>query len=296
MKTQLRHSRGFSLIELVMAVAVGLVLLVAIATAVVSGQRSATGIERKVTTNQDARAALEIMAAEIRMASYNPYLNSAPGGAAPLTWLNPDNCGAGNPLYRGIQRARDGEIVVEMDIQGDIAPCAGVNDSCSDASINRGSSNEIVRYAYDNVNQRIERQVITCNAGTRSATTNASELAFLGPIAGRPDVRTVLVTNGPQDGTGLPVFRILQGKRHPAQSRRHPDDGRPDPRHPADRDRAARRVGRCSTRTRTSRGGWPIRPVSSRETTAFSSQDSDSRRVKMKQSKKTKRGLLSWPR
>jgi prepilin-type N-terminal cleavage/methylation domain-containing protein len=211
MKTQLRHSRGFTVVELVMAMAVGVVLLAAISTAVVSGQRSSTGIERKVTTNQDARAALEIMAAEIRMASYNPYLNSAPGGGAPLTWLNPDNCGAGNPLYRGIQRARDGEIVVEMDIQGAIAPCAGVNDSCSDASINNGSSNEIVRYAYDNVNQRIERQVISCNAGTRSATTDATQLAFLGPIAGRPDVRTVLVTNG----TALPVFRYFRANGTP---------------------------------------------------------------------------------
>jgi hypothetical protein len=155
------------------------------------------------------------MAAEIRMASYNPWLTSTPGGGSSLTWMNPDNCNPGTQLYKGIQRARDGEIVVEMDIQGDIAPCASVNDSCSDASVNRGSSNEIVRYAYDNVNQRIERQVITCNAGTRSATTDAAELAFLGPIAGRPDVRTVLVTNGPQDGTGLPVFRYFRANGTP---------------------------------------------------------------------------------
>ena len=67
MRNPLNDSRGFTLTELVMAVAVGLVLLAAVSTAMVSGQRSATGIERKVTTNQDARAALEIMAAEIRM-------------------------------------------------------------------------------------------------------------------------------------------------------------------------------------------------------------------------------------
>ena len=55
MNTQLKHSRGFTVVELVMAVAVGIVLLAAVSTAVVSGQRSSTGIERKVTTNQDAR-------------------------------------------------------------------------------------------------------------------------------------------------------------------------------------------------------------------------------------------------
>ena len=64
--------RGFTLVELAMAVAVGLVILAAILSAVVAGQRSASGIERRVTTGQDARIALEIMGAEIRMASYNP--------------------------------------------------------------------------------------------------------------------------------------------------------------------------------------------------------------------------------
>ena len=95
MKTQLRHSRGFTLVELVMAMAVGVVLLAAISTAVVSGQRSSTGIERKVTTNQDARAALEIMASEIRMASYNSLFTAN-------SWVNQSNCSrSGKPVLQG---------------------------------------------------------------------------------------------------------------------------------------------------------------------------------------------------
>ena len=66
------HAEGFTLVELVLAIAIGLVLLGAVWTAVWSGQRSSVGIERKVTTGQDARMALEIMALEIRMASFNP--------------------------------------------------------------------------------------------------------------------------------------------------------------------------------------------------------------------------------
>jgi prepilin-type N-terminal cleavage/methylation domain-containing protein len=208
MSAQMKHSKGFTIVELVMAMAVGLVLLAAISTAVVSGQRSSTGIERKVTTNQDARAALEIMATEIRMASFSPYMNSAPGGAAPLTWLNPADCSAGTQLNRGIQLARDGEIVVEMDIQGACAPSVNVNDSCSDASINKGSSSEIIRYLYDDVNQRINREEISCNAGARSPQ---ALLSFLGPIAGQPEVRTVRVTNG----TTLPVFRYFKADGTP---------------------------------------------------------------------------------
>ena len=109
MNTQSKHSRGFTVVELVMAMAVGVVLLAAISTAVVSGQRSSTGIERKVTTNQDARAALEIMASEIRMASFNSLFTVN-------LWRNPANCNvSGNQNYKGIQEATATAITIEMD-------------------------------------------------------------------------------------------------------------------------------------------------------------------------------------
>jgi len=128
MRDPLNDSRGFTLTELVMAVAVGLVLLAAVSTAMVSGQRSATGIERKVTTNQDARAALEIMAAEIRMASFNSTLE-------PNLWRNPGDCTiSGNQNWRGIQEATATSITVEMDIE---SPPTKV---CGD------TSGEIIRY------------------------------------------------------------------------------------------------------------------------------------------------------
>ena len=110
MNTQSKHSRGFTVVELVMAMAVGLVLLAAISTAVVSGQRSSTGIERKVTTNQDARAALEIMASEIRMASFNSLFTVN-------LWRNPATCNvSGNQNYKGIQEATATAITIEMDL------------------------------------------------------------------------------------------------------------------------------------------------------------------------------------
>jgi len=181
MNTQLKHSRGFTVVELVMAMAVGLVLLAAISTAVVSGQRSSTGIERKVTTNQDARAALEIMASEIRMASFNSLFTVN-------LWRNPATCNvSGTQTYKGIQEATGTAITIEMDLDPD--------GNCGNAA------GEIIRYEYDSVNLRLNRESITCTPG-RSADVQS----FLGPIAGQPGVRTVEVANG-----ALPVFRYFDG-------------------------------------------------------------------------------------
>jgi prepilin-type N-terminal cleavage/methylation domain-containing protein len=184
MNTQSKHSRGFTVVELIMAMAVGLVLLAAISTAVVSGQRSSTGIERKVTTNQDARAALEIMASEIRMASYNSLFTAN-------SWVNQSTCSvAANQTYRGIQEATATSITIEMDLDK--------NGVCGNAA------DEIIRYEYDVANLRLNRESITCIAGVRSPL---ALLSFLGPITGQPEVRTVEVANG-----ATPVFRYFDGR------------------------------------------------------------------------------------
>jgi prepilin-type N-terminal cleavage/methylation domain-containing protein len=187
MKHPLNDSRGFTLTELVMAVAVGLVLLAAVMTAIVSGQRSATGIERKVTTNQDARAALEIMAAEIRMASFNSTFE-------PNLWRNPGDCSvSGNQNWRGIQEATATSITVEMDIES-----PNPSTVCGD------TSGEIIRYEASS--HGITRHLITCVSGVR----NLDSQPFLGPIAGHPEVRTVECVNC-DFGHALPVFRYFDG-------------------------------------------------------------------------------------
>jgi prepilin-type N-terminal cleavage/methylation domain-containing protein len=183
MSAYLKGVKGFSLVELIMAIAVGLVLLAAVWTAVWSGQRSSVGIERKVTTNQDARAALDMMAVEIRMASFNSLF-------AASIWRSPADCSvSANQNYRGIQVATATSIIIEIDIDA--------NGMCG----NRAG--EIIRYEYDAANLRLNREIITCTAGVRSPQALVS---FLGPIAGQPDVRTVEVVNG-----AVPVFRYFDG-------------------------------------------------------------------------------------
>jgi prepilin-type N-terminal cleavage/methylation domain-containing protein len=199
MSTRLNDSRGFTLVELVMAIAVGLVLLAAVWTAVWSGQRSSVGIERKVLTTQDARAALEIVASEIRMASFNAL-------DAKNMWRDPANCGiSGNQNYKGIQVASDTELIIEMDMAtpdptAGNPPIPNPNGTCGD------TPGEIIRYQYDAPNMRLNREVISCATATGGRSALAL-LSFLGPIAGQPEVRTVEVVNG-----AVPVFRYFDGK------------------------------------------------------------------------------------
>jgi len=145
-----RHlSGGFTLVELVLAISIGLVLLGAVWTAVWSGQRSSVGIERKVTAGQDARMALEIMAAEIRMASFNPL-------TAELMWLNPSDCSvAANQQWRGLQEATASSITIEMDLDPD--------------GICGNSGNEIIR---SHTNRRR-----AASPGRQSAAMRAAEQA-----------------------------------------------------------------------------------------------------------------------
>ena len=62
------EAKGFTLIELLITLVIAVILMMAIYGAINTAQRSTQGIERKVTAQQDARAAMELMAMEIRMA------------------------------------------------------------------------------------------------------------------------------------------------------------------------------------------------------------------------------------
>ena len=141
----LRRMSGFTLVEVTLALFVGGLLMSSVYFTMISGQRSSAGVERKVAAQQDVRAALDIMAMEIGMGSYNPNF-ALPG----QIWVNPATCtgAASNPLYKGIQVATPMAITVEMDIVE--------NGTIADA-------NEIISYAYDADSHTITRRV---NCGT----------------------------------------------------------------------------------------------------------------------------------
>ncbi len=170
------NKSGFTLVELIVAVFIGMMVLGGVYSMISTGLKSSSAIEKKVTALQDARAALEIMAMEIRMASYNP--NYVTG-----IWQDP-NCGVSvNQGYKGIQAASANSITIEMDIDA--------------SSFVGDSANEIIIYNYDQTNQYITRETRTC-----PGPTSSGQQPFMGDLPNSGNPRTVLVNNG----NAIPLF------------------------------------------------------------------------------------------
>lgn len=177
-----KSAKGFTLIEILFALFIGLLLMGTIYVSMISGQRSSVALEGKITAQQDVRAVLEVMALEIGMASFNP--NFVTG-----IWRNPANCpsASGNQAYKGIQVATENSITVEMDI----------NDNGAVANPAADNPNEVIAYVYDiPTNQRI----------TRSTNCGGAQ-AFLGDVPGTQG-RSVRVIN---NTLNIPMFRYFDG-------------------------------------------------------------------------------------
>ena len=188
-----RKEKGFTLAETLVALVVGMVLLLAIYSVVNMAQKSTTGIEGKVVAQQDARVALEIMALEIRMASYSIYADDN-------IWVDPVTCNhPQNPTYRGIRNATANSITIEMDIDDD-----DDNDGDVDDPPCIGGGNEIIAYEYLPAELRITRKTISC-----PGLTTAGAQPFLGPSATDPDSGGVKVING---SLNVPLFRYYDGQ------------------------------------------------------------------------------------
>ena len=175
----IKNHRGFTLVEIIFALAIGLVVMGAVYMAMITGQRSSVGIEQRISAAQDIRASLEVMSMEIGMASFNP--NFVPG-----IWRETGGCA--NPSvsqgFRGIQVATPTAITVEMDINENGA---------------LGNPNEVIAYVYDFANRRITRST-NCGGGQ----------PFLGEVVGTQG-RSVRVINS-EPAVNIPVFRYFDGQ------------------------------------------------------------------------------------
>jgi len=171
---------GYTLVEMVISIAVGIVIILAIYAVVNVGQRSTANVERKVAAHEDARAALGMMVMEIQMASFNPTYASN-------VWVAPGNCtpGSGIQNYRGIQDATAISMTVESDINEN-----GVIGGT-------GNPNEVITYAYDSANQYITR-----------STNCGGNMSFLGdrPTSGHPRTLRVINTDA------VPVFQYFDAQ------------------------------------------------------------------------------------
>ncbi len=193
----IRGEKGFTLIEIVIALAVSMVILSSIYMTVNSTQHHSSSIERRIVAQQDVKPALDIMAMELSMASYNPTFNETD------LWVTVDyaTCTASkiiqkdDPLsysYRGIREATSDSIQVQMDTTGSGSDGNGILDD----------SSEVVSYRYITASQLITR--VTYNP---SGTVCPDVQPFLGStVTGQKTVRVI------NDTLGIPVFRYFDGQ------------------------------------------------------------------------------------
>ena len=168
---------GFTLVEVLTAMVVGLAIMAAIFGAMTIAQRTSTNLSQKIVTQQDTRAVLDFMAMEIRMASFNPKNSS--------TIWNPSSnllgCAPAALLNKGILIATATTIAVAMDL-GPTGP-PRVYEIIGDAS------NEYIVYSYN-------------GADSITRTTNCGPaLAILGGTALGSNVRNAIA--------GVSLFRYF---------------------------------------------------------------------------------------
>ena len=181
--------RGFTLVEILVALGIGVIMLAAIYSMVNLSQNTSSGMERRVAAQQDEKTALELMAMEIGMASYNPNFTTG-------NWVINTACAtaSANQNYLGIQEATSTSITVEMDI----------NESCTanNAPSCMNNPNKVISYNYDASNLYITRE-----------TNCGGAQPFLGDTAASGNTRTVRVINGNASiyNPVIPVFRYFDG-------------------------------------------------------------------------------------
>lgn len=178
--------KGFTLVELLIAMVVGLIIMAAIYGMMNLSQNSSSAISRKVQTQQDARAVLDLMAMEIRMASYNPTLSTTVWSTVPACASMEGFAGsAATSARKGIQIAKDNSILVAMDL--------GTSDSTTTLAETPdgviygvgAAPNEYIYYSYDSANGQITRNV-SCGGNETILGGDGSGTTVVNNDAGQP--------------------------------------------------------------------------------------------------------------
>jgi len=132
-----RNLEGFTLVELMVSMGIGMVILAAVTTSFMSQTRIYNAQEQINEMQQNARGVLDILSRELKMAGYKPN-----GGG-----------------FNGVTYSTT-QLMVQADLN-------------SDGAISTSSTaNEQITYAFDNANEQITRAV-----GSGSAQVLAAHIA-----------------------------------------------------------------------------------------------------------------------
>lgn len=128
-RLKLGTNSGFTLVELLVSLGVGMVVVAAVTTTFMSQAKIYTAQEQVNEMEQNARGALDIIAREVKMAGYKP----AGGTVNGVTYSS-------------------SQLLIQADLDG-----SGAINTAS-------TSNEQITYAYDSTNKQITRALGTGTA------------------------------------------------------------------------------------------------------------------------------------
>ena len=117
-----KENRGFTLVELLVAMALGLVVLAAVLKVFVSQNRTNVAQQEVAYAQQNVRAAMDLMAREIRNAGYDPENNN----------------------FEAIKTATSGSIRILSNLSGD-DEAGDPNDPNEDVTYTVNGSNQLTR-------------------------------------------------------------------------------------------------------------------------------------------------------
>jgi len=143
-----RVDSGFTLIELMVSIAIGLVVLASVATTFTSQTRAYSAQEQINQMEQNLRGALDIMTREIKMAGYRPN-----GGTV-----------------TGVVSYSSSSLTIQADIDG--------NGTLLASGTGSDTANEQIAYVYDSVNKKITRQVGSGTAATLAENISAFTFTY----------------------------------------------------------------------------------------------------------------------
>jgi type IV pilus assembly protein PilW len=147
-----RVNGGFTLIELMVAIAIGLVVLASVATTFTSQTRVYSAQEQINQMEQNLRGALDIMSREIKMAGYKPN-----GGTV-----------------TGVVSYSSTALTIQADIDGNGNTC----NTGTISSVVCSTAYEQIAYAYDSANRKITRQVADGAVTTLAENISAFSFAY----------------------------------------------------------------------------------------------------------------------
>jgi len=127
--SRIQKTAAFTLIELMVAIALGMIVMASVATTFTSQTRTYSAQEQINQMEQNARGALDIMLREIKMAGYNPASGTV----------------------TGVVSYTSTTLTIQADVNG--------NGTLLASGVGSEAANEQIAYAYDSTNKTITRQV-----------------------------------------------------------------------------------------------------------------------------------------